>query len=228
MREPVHDGRETGAEAMRRDRELLAEACGGIRSRTHGWANPVLTLGRTQRLGAAAAGELAAAGVEAVGRPTGGGWLLHLPGDLALTLAVPGPLARGSLREAARATGALIVEALRSLGVEASLAPGAHPPRRAEGCFSRADRDEVVAGGVKVAGVAVARCRSGLLVQAAVPLVPAPEALAAVAERWDPQRARAVERLAGIEEARLAEGIAASASAGAFRLASATLRGALR
>ncbi|HHN74715.1 MAG TPA: hypothetical protein ENK10_05750 [Acidobacteria bacterium] len=207
VREWIESGPEAGAIAMEADRALL-EASDfrpgtGWRLRVHGWAGPTLTLGRGQRPSVELSREAESCGVEVVVRPTGGGWLLHLPGDLALSAAFPGPLGRGDLRGSARAVGELIVRALAVGGLPAHLVSAAtaaaSPATRAEVCFQRADREEVTIDQVKAAGVALARIRGAVLIQSAIPLIEPPAGLVSFARRWDPARAAAVEGLAGLD-----------------------------
>ena len=168
--------------------------------RRHGWLRPTLSLGRGQVLPEGLLEAAAALAVEVVRRPTGGGWLLHLPGDLALTTALAGPLRSGGFRRAARMTSQAIALGLAACGRPAIVFTGlSHPASRVEVCFQRADRDEVVLGSTKVAGVALARFGQAALVQAALPLVPAPPELGVFAERWDAHRAAAAAESAGIE-----------------------------
>ena len=99
-------GPEDGARAMARDeslvRHLARTGTPAIVLRRHGWLRPTLSLGRGQALPEGLLEAAAALAVEVVRRPTGGGWLLHLPGDLALTTALSGPLRSGDFRRAAR------------------------------------------------------------------------------------------------------------------------------
>ncbi|MDQ7006825.1 MAG: hypothetical protein Q9Q40_06300 [Acidobacteriota bacterium] len=211
VQKSVDAGREAGGLAMGADRALLEapdfRPGSGWRFRVHGWVGPTLTLGRGQRPPDELLKHAERRGVEVVGRPTGGGWLLHLPGDLALTGAFPGPLGRGDLRGCARVVGRLIEVALASCGLPAGVVDGqavAGPgPGRAEICFQRADREEVVVGDVKAAGVALARVHGAVLIQSAIPLVAPPDALRAFADRWDPARQAAVRRLGGVDESLL-------------------------
>lgn len=200
----LFDGPEDGARAMARD-EVLVEF---LRTqdvlshafRAHGWLHPTLSVGLGQQLPPELLNEADACGVEVVRRPTGGGWLLHLPGDLALTLAVAGPLASGGLRRAARVTAQAIAHGMAACGRPALVFTGVRAPAsRAEVCFMRADRDEVVVGATKVAGVALARLGRSALVQSAAPLTPPPRDLGVFADRWDPQRRAAVEAAGGAD-----------------------------
>ncbi len=209
-------GAEPGALAMDREVGLAERARAGDGPRWilrfHGWAVPTLSLGKTQHVPRALPGDARGAGVSVVRRPTGGGWLLHVPGDLAVTLVARGPLRAGELRGTARLLGEAIAAALDRLGLAARAAVAAASPRgagRAEVCFQRVDREEVSAGSTKVAGVALARVGRAALVQAAIPLVPAAGKLAGFEARWDPRRREAVIRTAGIDADLLAETIEA-------------------
>jgi len=187
---------EEGARAMARDESLVRYLARSGRPeivlRRHGWHHPTLTLGRGQELPPGLQEEARDAGIELVRRPTGGGWLLHLPGDLAVTLALAGPLRAGDFRRAARMTSQALALGFAAAGKPALVFTGlAHAASRAEICFQRADRDEILIGSTKVAGVALARFGLAALVQAALPLVAAPAELSAFAARWDPMRAEA-------------------------------------
>jgi lipoate-protein ligase A len=205
-------GDEAALEAMAREAQLgrWARENQGRRPRLrlHGWSGPSLTYGRSQTLPDTIADAAQRAGVEPARRPTGGGWLVHLPGDLAVTLAVPGPLGAGEFRAAARRTARLIARGLAAAGRDVDVLTGlVRPASRAEVCFQRADRDELVVGDTKVAGVALARLGRGALVQAAVPLVAAEGPVESFAARADPRRADAVRALAGADRAALVEAI---------------------
>jgi len=207
-------GPEPGTLAMAREAQLAERARAGAGPRWtlrfHGWADPVLSLGKTQDRPGDLEEAARAAGVGLVRRPTGGGWLLHLPGDLAITLVARGPLRAGELRGTARLLGEAIASALDRLGLAARAAVATVTPPgagRADVCFQRVDREEVTAGSTKVAGVALARVGRAALVQAAIPLVPAEERLAAFEARWDPRRREAVVRTAGLDAARLAAAV---------------------
>lgn len=208
------DPREPGSLAMARDESLsrLQRQEGGPLwlLRGHGWSRPTLTLGRGQNPSEGLLDEAREAGVDLVRRPTGGGWLLHLPGDLSVTAALAGPLGTGALRGAAGALARGFAHALRSLGIDAEVVPSrAGGQGREEICFQRADREEVVSGGIKVAGVALARVSRGALVQSALPLAEAEgRELEEFARRWDPARFLAARALAGLGGARLFPAVA--------------------
>ncbi len=209
----VNDGREPGRRAMARDAFLARAAREGdgprLLARAHGWSAPVLTLGRTQQPDESLVDAARNSGIEVVRRPTGGGWLLHLPGDLSVTFVVRGPLGPGEFRGAARLIAKAISSGLQRAGRQAVVYTGlARPASRQEICFERADRDEVVVDDVKVAGVALARFGRAALVQTAIPLESALDpAVAGFAERFDPRRASAVLSTAGLDADRLWGGV---------------------
>jgi lipoate-protein ligase A len=214
----VHDGAEPGELSMARDEELVRRLRNGEGPprllRGHGWSRPVVSLGRAQEPPADLVAAAREAGVPLVRRPTGGGWLLHLPGDLSVTWAVRGPLGPGDFRQTARFVARSIAGGLERTGVAAVVFMGlAAPASRAEVCFQRTDRDEVVVDGAKVAGVALARFGRSALVQTAIPLQPAAGPLARLAEQFDPERGAAAARLARIEPAPLWRSVAAAAAA---------------
>lgn len=199
----IGDGPEDGDWAMAQDESLvqtLQESSGPVLvARCHGWSQPTMTLGRTQTVPPELIKQAASQRVVLARRPTGGGWLLHLPGDLSITLAVRGPLGPGDLRAAARTAALMISGGLEAAGLPALVFTGTGQPRsRAEVCFMRTDRDEVVSGETKVAGVALARFGNSALVQTAIPLVPAADRLDLFAQTWDPKRQAAAEKAQGL------------------------------
>lgn len=205
---------EPGELAMARDGAAL-EALARDRQppfvlRAHGWSVPTLTAGKVQPLDARLLADAACAGVLVVRRPTGGGWLLHLPGDVSISYLEAGPVGSGGLRAAAARIGSAIARGLEAQGVQGRVqqpdGPGA--AGRSDVCFARVDREEVAEEGVKVAGVAVGVRRRAVLAQTALPLAtPRQSALADFAARWDPRRELAVERLRGVDGQRLIESV---------------------
>jgi hypothetical protein len=190
-------------DAVLAERQRAGEGPGRL-VRTHGWMRPAMTLGRTQPIAAQLPSAARSLSIELVRRPTGGGWLMHLPGDLAVSVAVAGPLPAGGLRRVARQLAQAIALGLSSLGRPAMVFDGGESAtRREDVCFQRTDRDEVVVDRTKVAGVALCRAGRGALVQAAIPLVIAPDPIAAFERSWDPRRAEAVEICQGLDRALL-------------------------
>mgnify|MGYP006293321023 CR=1 FL=1 len=198
-------GPEPGPLAMARDAVLL-DVLAERRTpphvvRAHGWTRPTLSVGRVQRLGIEMLADAREAGVAVVRRPTGGGWLLHLPGDLSVSYLAAGPLRSGELRGAAATIAGGLSQALVRAGRGGRVQrPEGGVGTRSPVCFARIDREEVSDDGIKVAGVAIVLRRRAALAQTALPLVPAPDpVLEDFAERWDPQRRLAVERLSGLD-----------------------------
>lgn len=133
--------------------------------RCYSWSRPTVSFGRNETtLGRFDALSVAAAGMEAVRRPTGGRALLHAR---EITYSASFPLARPvSWRAAYEAVNRLLQRALGSLGVDAAIVPyragnAAAPPGPL--CFDRPDAGEIVVGGAKLAGSAVWRERGGYL-----------------------------------------------------------------
>ncbi len=142
----------------------LAETDGAGFLRLYRWAPPCLSFGRhepaARRYDRA---RVAALGVDAVRRPTGGRAVWH---DAGLTYAVAAPLgALGTLRESCERIHATLRDGLALLGVEATLAPApAHAPRPGAGtCFETAAGGELMVGVRKVGGSAQLRTDRALL-----------------------------------------------------------------
>ena len=142
----------------------LAEIDGVGFLRLYRWSPACISFGRhepaARRYDRA---RIAALGVDAVRRPTGGRAVWH---DAELTYAVAAPAgALGTLRQSCDRIHVLLCDALALLGVTAQLAPA---PSRAAGpgagpCFAHAAGGEVVVGGRKVAGSAQLRTALALL-----------------------------------------------------------------
>lgn len=141
-----------------------ATRTGDAAFRVYGWSTPTLSLGRNQR--ARGLYNLDAArslGVGIVRRPTGGRALLH---HREITYSVTLPTANASAAGAIYIRiNAILVEAMRSLGVDATLAtqtfampPGPRP------CFDVPSAHEIVVGTRKLIGSAQWR-RNGVMLQ---------------------------------------------------------------
>jgi lipoate-protein ligase A len=132
-----------------------AAESGAVFMRVYGWQSPTLSLGRHQR--ATGLYDLDAArerGISFVRRPTGGRAVLHWR---EITYCVAAPTgAMGSLGQSYRMINEMLVDALRQLGVAASIAsPETRPPRPVPGaCFEEPVAGEIVAGGRKLVGSA--------------------------------------------------------------------------
>lgn len=149
-----------GATNMATDEALLLRArrTGETVYRVYGWSRPTVSLGRHQTArGRYDLARARAQGIDFVRRPTGGRAILH---HREITYAVAGPVEPfGSLRESYRAINRLLLEALRTLGVdarEAQLSTRAPIPGVAP-CFEAPVGGEVVAGGRKLVGSAQVR-----------------------------------------------------------------------
>jgi lipoyl(octanoyl) transferase len=156
----------SAVENMALDEALLRRAVrtGEAVLRTYAWERPTLSLGRHQRgRGIFDAERAARAGVDIVRRLTGGRALLH---HREVTYSVTAPVSDGtSLRESYAAINAVLLRALRSLGVEASLAPSGDrlPPPASAPCFERPAAGEILHAGRKLVGSAQLREHGGLL-----------------------------------------------------------------
>jgi lipoyl(octanoyl) transferase len=149
-----------GATNMATDEALMGRArrTGETVYRVYGWSRPTVSLGRNQiARGRYDVERARALDIDFVRRPTGGRAILH---HREITYAVAGPVeAFGSLRESYRVINRLLLEALRTLGVDAREAevstrapvPGVAP------CFETPVAGEVVAGGRKLVGSAQVR-----------------------------------------------------------------------
>jgi lipoate-protein ligase A len=147
----------SGPENMALDEALLRRArrTGEAVCRVYTWREPTLSFGRNQatlgHYGAERAREL---GVAVVRRPTGGRAVLH---HRELTYSVTAPAgAEEPLRESYGRVNRLLLDALRTLGVDARLAApaGRAPVPSAAACFETPTVGELVLDGRKLAGSA--------------------------------------------------------------------------
>lgn len=176
--------------------------------RIYRWSRPTLSLGRNQaaqgRYDPAAARGL---GAGIVRRPSGGREVLH---DRELTFAVLVPLrAFGGLRESYRMVNEALVQALRSLGVEAGQAGGLGRPPTLDGgpCFGEAAEGEVTARGEKLIGSAQARLGTALLQHGSLRFASPTVALEALrappsADGSEPTTGRSSDVLPGVQDGR--------------------------
>jgi len=159
---------------MAADEALLERVVrsGGAFLRLYRWDPPTLSIGRNQQ------------GVfentPVVRRPTGGQAVWH---EHEVTYAVAAHIARyGSLRKAYCDIHTSIATALRSLGVDAALAPAVRPrpsgsPLGSDGptsCFALPVGGEIVVGGKKLVGSAQVRKRDAFLQHGSILLDVAP------------------------------------------------------
>ena len=159
----VDSGPSDGATNMAVDHALLDRAAtsGEAVLRIYAWSRPTLSFGMHERSGLSRAA-LAAQGIDAVRRPTGGRALLH---DHEVTYSVTAPAAGAALGESYRAINAILLQALGQLGV-----PATESPRRARAtapdgapCFAEPNVGELVAAGRKLVGSAQRRDEHALL-----------------------------------------------------------------
>jgi len=123
---------------------------GGAFLRLYRWDPPTLSIGRNQQADFH--------GVPTVRRPTGGQAVWH---EHEVTYAVAAPIALfGSLRDAYCEIHTRVAAALRTMGVDAVLAP-AHPPMRPSAhpssCFASSVGGEILHRGRKLVGSAQVR-----------------------------------------------------------------------
>ncbi len=132
--------------------------------RVYGWSVPTLSLGRNQRARGFFTPERAhACGIQVVRRMTGGRALLH---DHEVTYSVTAPVAsEQTLRDSYAAVNRLLLRALQTLGVPATLAaPRERAPRPASApCFERPTVGEIVVEGRKLVGSAQLRDHEAFL-----------------------------------------------------------------
>lgn len=157
----------SGAVNMALDNALFetARARGTGVWRTYAWATPTISFGRNEATrGAFDAVSIDAAGLDAVRRPTGGRALLHAD---EVTYSVTVPINERTAWSAVyAAVNAILLRAIRSLGVDAVLVGRTNAPSiRPNGpvCFDRPAMGEIAVGGAKLVGSAVWRDRGAFL-----------------------------------------------------------------
>jgi lipoate-protein ligase A len=156
---------------MALDEALMARATdtGDWLLRVYTWSRPTVSLGRNQTArGRYDLDTIRLRGIDVVRRPTGGRAILH---DREITYSVTAPVAdAGDLRESYERINRLLLAALQSLGVNATVAtatkrPGA--PGMAP-CFDEPSAGELVVGDRKLAGSAQWRSDGALLQQGSI------------------------------------------------------------
>lgn len=148
-------------EALLRD----AEERGLASLRLYRWSPPCLSFGRHESAATRYdRAEIERRGLAVVRRPTGGRAVWH---EHEVTYAVAAPIAAfGSLRESYRAIHERLAAALRTLGVDVSLAPRRPTVRLSAGpsaCFATPVGGEVLVEGKKVVGSAQVRLGTAFL-----------------------------------------------------------------
>jgi lipoyl(octanoyl) transferase len=131
----------------------LADTEGRATLRLYGWEPSCLSFGRNEsarrRYDAA---RIAALGLDLVRRPTGGRAVWHAE---EITYALAAPVERyGTLTSAYRAIHAMLIAALRRLGVAGTLAPSRAPSLHQGACFATAVGGEILVQGRKLVGSA--------------------------------------------------------------------------
>jgi len=158
----------TGAENMAFDAALLAESnvTGQAFLRLYRFDPPCLSLGRNEPADEYDQAAIDRLGLDVVRRPTGGRAVWHQD---EVTYAVAAPIALfGGLRKAYHAIHDRLALALRSLGVDATLALHHRPPsstilHHPAACFAFPTGGEVLVAGRKLIGSAQVRMRSAFL-----------------------------------------------------------------
>jgi lipoyl(octanoyl) transferase len=158
----------TGAENMATDSALLAESnvTGQACLRLYHFDPPCLSLGRNEAADQYDQAAIARLGLDVVRRPTGGRAVWHQD---EVTYAVAAPIAVfGGLRKAYHAIHDRLARALRSIGVDATLALPHPPPsstilHHPAACFALPTGGEVLVAGRKLIGSAQVRMRSAFL-----------------------------------------------------------------
>ncbi len=149
------------------DEVLLANAAvfGEPVLRSYGWNEPAATFGYSQPYAQVVAWTLLR---PLIRRPTGGGLVPH-DADWTYSIAFPPshPCYRMKAVESYRWIHEWLQRALSRIGVPSQLAPA--PLKTAPGqCFAGAEKWDLVLNGVKIAGAAQRRTRSGMLVQGSI------------------------------------------------------------
>lgn len=157
---------DSGVANMALDEALMERAAhsGEWICRIYAWAEPTVSFGRNQAaLRHYDPDRIQARGFGVVRRPTGGRAILH---HREITYSVAGPVANaGGLHESYLLINRLLVDGLRSLGIDVTVAdsrveamqPGPVP------CFDHPSSGELVAGGRKLVGSAQWRSENALL-----------------------------------------------------------------
>lgn len=169
------------------DEALLAAAdrTGNAYLRLYRWAPPCLSFGRNEpALTRYDRALIERRGLDVVRRPTGGRAVWH---EHEVTYAVAAPVAAfGSLLASYRSIHERLAGALRTLGLDASLAPtrASVPLDRGPGaCFAAPVGGEVLVGGRKVVGSAQVRHGTAFLQHGSILLDGGQELVAAVTRR---------------------------------------------
>jgi lipoate-protein ligase A len=197
-----------GATAMAYD-AVAAEtaATGGPRTiRLYRWTPSALSLGYGQDPATVDWDGCAAAGVDVVRRPTGGGGIYHDAfGDVSYSIVAPAADLPGDVMETYARLCAPILDALRSLGVDARFAETGRPAAYEPACYLRAlhPAHDVVAGDPprKVSGNAQYRTSDAVVQHGSITVVRDAEASLAPFADPDATPADYRDRVVGVAEA---------------------------
>lgn len=189
------DGAHDGATNMATDEALRALARPDVAVwRWYSWARPTVSFGRHERvLGRFSTERLAASGLDAVRRPTGGRALLHARElTYSVTLALPTNLPWTAAYDAINR---VLLDALLAMGVPVTRASGAAAvPPDGPVCFDQPANGELVVHGQKLVGSAVWRRGDAYLQHGSI-LLHDDQALLADAETQPPPPAAALATL---------------------------------
>ena len=144
----------------------IARRRGGVVLRLYRWASPALSVGAKQEVPRDVAGRCAAAGVEVVRRPTGGGAVLHLHD---LTYAVVAPERGMGVLGIYRWVAEGLVAGFAALGLEAKIVEHAGG-ERALACFALPTGADLEVGGRKICGSAQVRRGGWFLQHGSIPV----------------------------------------------------------
>ncbi len=169
------DGRSSGPWNMGVDEALLASLARGRGAtlRFYTWAGPWLSLGYGQSVSDERRAACRSAGVGIVRRSTGGGAVLH-GADLTYALVAPDALLPPSLQASYAFLNDALLEALGALGVPVERSQPRSAAPKGFDCFAAPARDEICAGGRKLAGSAQRRAGGGVLQHGSIRLRPDP------------------------------------------------------
>lgn len=170
-----------GPTAMAYD-EIAAEtvALGGPPTvRVYRWDPATLSLGYRQDPGTVDWEYCESRGIDVVRRPTGGGAIYHdTRGDISYSIVAPAEDLPGDLLACYHRLCEPILDALRSLGVDAGLAEAEHPALYRPSCYLRGidPAHDVVAGdGRKISGNAQYRRREAVIQHGSITFETTPE-----------------------------------------------------
>ncbi len=137
--------------------------------RIYSWSRPCISLGYSQKpeneLNLSLCEKL---GIDVVGRPTGGGIVLHTKAEVTYSLVTSfGKKSAGGPVEILKETSKVLVKALSSFGINADVLRN-NRRWNSRFCFSYPSRYEISVGGKKIIGVAQRVGKRGLLQQGSI------------------------------------------------------------